>query len=121
MTYLEYEATRLFVTAAEEDAEIDAALDEAVETVLDADIPPMQPIKVVPAPLRFHNAGPLPFDPIDEEEWETAPFDNQIKGLPDDDEIIEVLRLLDRSAQIRIDLRAELEAELAVERAKAGF
>jgi hypothetical protein len=81
----------------------------------------MQPIKVVPAPLRFHNAGPLPFDPIDEEEWETAPFDNQLRGLPDSDEIIEIMRLLDRSAQIRVNLRADLEAELAIERAKAGF
>jgi hypothetical protein len=55
MTYLEYEATRLFVTAEEEDAEREA---------------------VVVAPG------------MPEEE---APFDNQLRGLPDTDEIVQLL------------------------------
>ena len=89
-----------------EDAEIDATLDEAIETVLDAHEMPF-PMSVSASPVTetyFFQEG--------------APFDNQLRGLPDTDEIVQLLR---RSRQIRVNLRADLEAELAIEREKAGY
>jgi hypothetical protein len=92
MTYVEDEATRLFVTAEEEDAEREAVV-----------VAPGMPICGT-----GHSAEP------GREATESGLGHSPLLPLQDD-------CIVRRSRQIRVSLRADLEAELSAERAKAGF
>jgi hypothetical protein len=121
MTYLEDEATRLFVTAEEEDAEIEAVVDRAVETVEAA-------FQTCDVCLRRRTDCHDYPDPAGEDsmtlcmECANPPFDSQLRGLPEDDEIVQLLPSpAERVAQAReadVRLRRHLYELLQAERPK---